>query len=174
MEQFEKGGRILFKKLLTEFVVAGLEDFADVFGHVFADAGQLAELLGVLANVLDALVQAVEEFSDFFVAAIAADNGAIDFEQLRGLTQDSGDFFVFHFRSYELAVTMPFARSISFSTCSRRASGLENFRSSRSRLRNITSILPEVNCSEKSKRCESMARRWPLNVGRMPTFVTDQ
>src|SRR5580700_1083400 len=174
MEQLQEGRGVLFEKFLAELVIAGLEDFADVLGHVFADTGKLAEFLGVFADVLDAFVEAIEKLGDFFVAAIAADYGAIDFQQLRGLTEDSGDFFVFHFRSYWSVVTTLLACSMSFSTCSRKASGSENFRSSRRRLRNITSILPEVNCSAKSKRCDSIARLWPLNVGRTPMLVTDQ
>ncbi len=68
-----------------------------MLGHVLADAGQLTKFLGILANVFDALVQAVKELGHFFVAAIAPDDGAVNLEQLRCLAQNSGDFFVFHF-----------------------------------------------------------------------------
>ncbi len=73
-----------------------------MLGHAVADAGQLFQLFGVFGEVLDALVNAVEQFGDFFVAAIAADDRAVDFEQLRGLAQDFRDFFVFHCRFSDL------------------------------------------------------------------------
>ena len=67
-----------------------------MLGHVFADAGQFAELLVVFGDIFDALGDAVEQLGDFFVAAVAADDGAVNFEQLRGIAKYPGDFLVFH------------------------------------------------------------------------------
>ena len=58
--------------------------------------GSSREFAFVLGDLLDALVQAVEQLGDFFVAAIAADHGAVDFEQLRRFLENFGDFSVFH------------------------------------------------------------------------------
>ena len=57
-EQLEQRRRIFFQKLLAQLVVTGLEDLADVLGHVLADAGKLAKLLDVFGEVFDALVEA--------------------------------------------------------------------------------------------------------------------
>ena len=57
-EQLEQRRRIFFQKFLSQLVVAGLEDLADVLGHVFADARELAKLLDVFGEVFDALVEA--------------------------------------------------------------------------------------------------------------------
>ncbi len=95
-KQIEQRGRIFLQQLLAEGVVAGFQDFLDVLGHAVADAGQLFEFLVVLGEIFDALVDAVQQLGHFLVAAIAADDGAVDFEQLRRLAQDSGDLAVFH------------------------------------------------------------------------------
>jgi hypothetical protein len=67
-----------------------------VGGHVFADAGEFAELGVVFGDFLDALVHAEEQLGHFFVGAVTADDGAVDFKQLRGFLEDFGDFPVFH------------------------------------------------------------------------------
>ena len=64
----------------------------DVFGHALADAGEIGELGFVLGEFLDAIRQAANQFGGFFVAAIAADDRAVDFEKLGGFAEDSGDF----------------------------------------------------------------------------------
>ena len=89
-------GRIFLQQLLAQGVIAGFQDLADVLGHVLADAGQFAEFLIVLGEFFDALVHAEQEFGDFFIGAIAADDGAVDFEQLRGFAEYLCDFAVFH------------------------------------------------------------------------------
>ena len=50
LEQIEQGGRIFFQQLLAQAVVAGFQDFVDVLGHAFADAGQFLEFSSSLAR----------------------------------------------------------------------------------------------------------------------------
>ncbi len=95
-ENFEKRGGIFFQQLLAQAVVAGFEDFADVLGHVFANAGKFAQLGGFLGDIFDALGHGEEQLGDFLVGAVAADDGAVDFKQLRCFAQDFGYFAVFH------------------------------------------------------------------------------
>ena len=78
--KIEKGSGILFQQLLAQAVIAGLENFADVLGHAVAHAGQLFQLLVVLGEIFDALVNAIEQLGDFFVAAVAPDHRAVNFE----------------------------------------------------------------------------------------------
>ena len=84
--------------LVAQGIVAGLENFLNVIGHAVADAGQFHQLGAVARQFFDGFGQAVEEFRDAFVAAVAADHGAVDFEQLRRFPQDAGDFTIFHVR----------------------------------------------------------------------------
>ena len=56
-------------------------------GHVVAYAGKFLQLGVVLGEVFDALVDAVEQLGHFLVAAVAADDRAIDLQQLRRLPQ---------------------------------------------------------------------------------------
>src|ERR1700722_1737792 len=65
------------------------------------------------------------------------------------------------------------AASMSFSTCSRRASKVGNLCSSRRRDLKRTSMGPEVSVFEKPKRFDSIESDWPSKVGRTPTLVTD-
>ena len=92
--------RIVAGYLLSSFlrrrVVAGLENFADVRGHVFADAGEFGELGFVLGELFDAFVKAADQLGGLFVGAIAADDGAVNFEKLGCFPEDSGDFVVLH------------------------------------------------------------------------------
>src|SRR5579863_9223108 len=67
-----------------------------MLGHVFTDAGQFAELLVVFGEIFNALVDVVEQFGGFFIAAITPDDRAVDFEQLRRFAQDFCYFSVFH------------------------------------------------------------------------------
>ena len=55
----------------------------------------------VLGDLFDALGHAEEQLRDFFVAAVAADDGAVDFKQLRRLAQDEYlcDFICFPLRA---------------------------------------------------------------------------
>src|SRR2546425_5369071 len=85
-----------FQKFLTQAVVALAEDFLDVLGHALADAGQFFEFFGVLGELRDGFGEPVDEFGGLFVAAVAADDGAIDFKELRGLAQDAGNLLVVH------------------------------------------------------------------------------
>ena len=96
VEQVENRGRIFLQELLAQAVVVGLENFLNVLGHAVADAGQFGELGGIERQLLDRFRNAGDQLGGFFVAAIAADDRAIDFEQLRGLAQDAGDFTIIH------------------------------------------------------------------------------
>ena len=85
-----------FSSLLAQAVVAGLEDFLDVLGQAVADAGQFLEFFGVERQLLDRFGNAGDQLGGFFVTAVAADDGAVDFQQVRGLAQDARDFTIFH------------------------------------------------------------------------------
>ena len=64
--------------------------------HAVAHTGKLLELGVVLGQVFDALVDAVEQLRDFLIAAVAADDRAINFQQLRRLLQYFRYFSIFH------------------------------------------------------------------------------
>ena len=96
LEQLENRFRIFFEELFAQGVVAGLEDFLDVVGKALADAGQIHELFAVRGEFFDGFRQAVEELRGPLVAAVAADHGAVDFQQLRRFPQDASDFAIFH------------------------------------------------------------------------------
>ena len=98
-ENFEQGHRIFLQQFVAQGVVAGLQNLANVRGHTFADAWQFLQLLLVLGDVLDAFVHAVQQLRHFLVAAVAADNRSVNFQQLRRLTQNSCDFSIFHVSS---------------------------------------------------------------------------
>ena len=70
-----------------------------MLGHVLADAGKLAEFLDVLGDVFDALVEAEKQVRNFFIAAVAPDDGAIDLEQLSRFAEDECYFAVLHVAS---------------------------------------------------------------------------
>ena len=95
-ENVENRRGIFLQELLAEAVVAGLENFVDVIGHAFADAGKRGELGAVFGEIFDALGNAGKQFGGAFVAAITADDGAVDFEEERGLVKDAGDVAIFH------------------------------------------------------------------------------
>ncbi len=58
--------------------------------------GRALSFLSSLRDGFDALGEAFEQLGDSFVAAIAADDGAVDFEQLGCFAEDFGDFAIFH------------------------------------------------------------------------------
>ena len=70
-----------------------------MFGHAIADAGQLLELFAVQGEFFDRFRNAGDEFGGLLVAAVTADDGAVNFQQLRGFTQDARDITIFHCRS---------------------------------------------------------------------------
>ncbi len=95
-QDLEKSRRIFGAEFGAEGVVAGGEDFADVVSHVVADAGKFGELLGVLGELFDAFGDGFEKFGGFFVGAVTADNGAVDFEELSSFAKDAGNVAIFH------------------------------------------------------------------------------
>src|SRR5216683_3525551 len=66
------------------------------------------------------------------------------------------------------------ARIISVAICARNSSGLLNFFSSRRRFQNRTSIRFGAVARWVSSKCVSMLSEEPLNVGRIPIFVTER
>jgi hypothetical protein len=64
--------------------------------HAVADARQFFELFRFLGELFDRFRQAVDEFGGLFITAVSADDGAIDFQELRGLAKNAGDLFVVH------------------------------------------------------------------------------
>ena len=95
-EQFEHRDRIFLQQLFAQPVIAGGENFADVFGHAFADAGELFELFRLTRHGLDGFGKAGDQFGGFLIAAIAADDGAVDLQQLCGLAQNARDLPILH------------------------------------------------------------------------------
>ncbi len=95
-EHFEHGQRIFLQQLFAQAVVAGGENLADVLGHSFADAGKLFELFRIGGDDFDRFGQAGDQFGGFLITAIAADDGAVDLQQLRGLAQDARDLPILH------------------------------------------------------------------------------
>src|SRR5713101_226307 len=87
---------VFLQQLLPEAVVALGEDLLDVFGHAVADAGQFGELFGVLGELFDRLGEAGDQLGGALVAAVAANLRAVNFEKLRRLAEDAGDFAVVH------------------------------------------------------------------------------
>ena len=104
-EEVQNGFGIFLEKLFPQGIVAGLEDFLDVIGHAFADAGQFHQLFAVGGKFFDGFGQAVEQLRGALVAAETADHRAVDFEQLRRFAQDASDFAIFH--TCALAVYCP-------------------------------------------------------------------
>ena len=51
---------------------------------------------GRAAQIFDAIAEILNQFGGAFIAAKTADHRAIDFQQLRGLAQDTCDFAIFH------------------------------------------------------------------------------
>ena len=58
--------------------------------------GKFHQFVAVPASSSIGFGQAAEKFRGAFVAAVAADHGAVDFEQLRRFPQDARDLTIFH------------------------------------------------------------------------------
>ena len=98
LQQIQNARRVFFQQLLAQRVVAGLHDFLQMLDHAVADARKFFELFRFLDELLDRFGQAFDQFRGLFVTAVSADDGAIDFEELRGFTENAGDLFVVHAR----------------------------------------------------------------------------
>ena len=64
--------------------------------HAVADSRKLFELLRFLDELLDGFGKAVDQFGGLLIAAIAPNNRAVDFQELRRLPQHAGNLFVVH------------------------------------------------------------------------------
>src|SRR5712671_3296171 len=67
-----------------------------MLGHALADAGQLLQLVRVFGQFLDRFVHSGNQLRGFLVTAIAPNDGAVDFKELRGVAKDAGDRLVVH------------------------------------------------------------------------------
>ncbi len=96
LQHVQKRRRIFLQQLLAQRVVAGLHNLLEMFDHAVADSRQFLELFRLLHQLLDRFRQAVNQLGRLLVAAISADNGAVDFEELRGFAQYACNLFVVH------------------------------------------------------------------------------
>src|SRR5439155_857257 len=64
--------------------------------HALADSGQFFELFRFLDKLLDRFRQTINQLGSLFVASVAANDRAVNFEQLDGFAQNAGDLFVVH------------------------------------------------------------------------------
>src|SRR6267154_1355688 len=67
-----------------------------MFHHAVANPGKLFQFFGFLGELFDGVGQSRNKFGCFLVAAVTADNGAVNFQQLRGLAQDASNLLVVH------------------------------------------------------------------------------
>src|SRR6266436_9395091 len=96
MQDIKQRDRILLQQLLPKAVVAGFQDFLQMFGHAFADSRQLFQLVGLFSQLLNRLMNSGNQLSGFFVAPVPANNGSVDFEELCGFAKYAGDSLVVH------------------------------------------------------------------------------
>ena len=64
--------------------------------HADADSWKFFELFRFLHELFDGFGQAVDQFGGLLITAVSADDGAVDFQKLRGFPEDAGDLFVVH------------------------------------------------------------------------------
>src|SRR5713226_6836974 len=64
--------------------------------HAVADTREILQLFRVLCQLFDRVWQPRNELGRLFVAAIAADDGSVDFQELRGFPQDTSYLLVVH------------------------------------------------------------------------------
>jgi len=65
-----------------------------VLNHAIADSRKFLELLRLLDQLFDGFRQRVDQFGSLFVTSVPPDDRAVNFQELRGLTQDSCDLLV--------------------------------------------------------------------------------
>src|SRR5689334_14466756 len=85
-----------FQQLLAQRIIARLPDLLQLLDHPFADSRQLFELFRLFHELFDRFRQTVNQLSSLFIAAVPADDCAINFQKLRGVAQDSCDLLVVH------------------------------------------------------------------------------
>src|SRR5258708_29564477 len=67
-----------------------------MFHHAVANPGKLFQFFGLLGELFDGVRQSRNKFGCFLVAAVTADDGPVNFQQLRGLAQDASYLLVVH------------------------------------------------------------------------------
>src|SRR6266481_6581873 len=96
LQQIQNRRRIFLQELLAQRVVAGLNDFLQVLDHAVADSRKFLKLLRFLDQLFDGFRQRVDQFGGLFVTSVPPDDRAVNFQELRGLAQDSSNLFVIH------------------------------------------------------------------------------
>ena len=96
LQQIQNRRRIFLEQLPAQRVVAGLNDFLQMLDHAVADSWKFFELFRFLHELFDGFGQAVDQFGGLLITAVSADDGAVDFQKLRGFPEDAGDLFVVH------------------------------------------------------------------------------
>src|SRR5882762_1227262 len=64
--------------------------------HAVANSRKFLELFRFLDQLFDGFGQRVDQLGGLFVTSVPADDRAINFQKLRGFTEDSGNLFVVH------------------------------------------------------------------------------
>ena len=67
-----------------------------MLGHAFTDAGERLEFFGIAGDDFYGFGKAGDQFGGFLIAAITADDGAVDLQQLRGLAQNARNLSILH------------------------------------------------------------------------------
>src|SRR5712664_167194 len=96
LQQIQNGRRIFLEEFFAQRIIAGLNDFLQMLDHAVADSRKLFKFSWLLDELLNGFRQAVDQFGGLLVAAVSADDGAINFQELRGFAKYAGDLFVVH------------------------------------------------------------------------------
>ena len=62
--------------------------------HAVVDSWKFLELLRFLDELLDRFRQAVDQFGGLLIAAVPANDGPVDFQELGGFAEHAGNLFV--------------------------------------------------------------------------------
>ncbi len=101
LQQIQNRRRIFLQQFFPKRIITRLNDFLKMLHHALSDSRKLFQLFRLLHELLDRFRKSIDEFRRLFVTAVAADDGAVDFQKLRGFAEDAGDLFVVHERDYK-------------------------------------------------------------------------
>ncbi len=97
-QEFEHGGAVFFQQLGVDFDGSLVKKMLEVGEHALADAGDGEQFFGILDQVGDLVRQSLDGLGGVAVGADAEGILAVDFEQVGGFVENSGDGFVVHGR----------------------------------------------------------------------------